>query len=164
VRARAGKRSDAAAIAVIYNEGIAERGATFETEPRGATDVEGWFDERHPIVVVEGEEGNVVGFAATFEYRPRSCYDGVAEFSVYVRPDARRQDVGRLALEALAREAESRGFWKLLSRVFVENESSLALLRASGFRAVGTYARHGRLEGEWRDVVIVERLLGPALE
>ena len=82
--ARAATPGDGAAIARIYSEGIEDRIATFETRPRMASDVAAWFDGRHPIVVVGDPDGNVVGFAATFEYRPRACYAGVAEFSVYV--------------------------------------------------------------------------------
>lgn len=79
---------DAAVIARIYNEGIAGRTVTFETEPRAPADVLAWFDGRHPIVVVE-DRGAVIGFAGTSTYRPRSSYDGVAEFSVYVSPSER---------------------------------------------------------------------------
>lgn len=161
--ARAATPGDAAAIARIYSEGIEERLATFETRQRTAADVAAWFDGRHPLVVVE-EAGAVVGFAATFSYRPRACYDGVAEFSVYVARISRGRGVGRAAVEALVVAAAEAGFWKLVSRVFPENEASLRLLRDLGFREVGTYQRHGRLDGRWRDVVIVERLLPAAFD
>jgi L-amino acid N-acyltransferase YncA len=151
---------DAGAIALIYNQGIEDRMATFETRPRTEEDVRRWFDGRHPIVAVEDDEGRVVAFASTSSYKPRECYAGVAEFSVYVARQARGQGAGRRALEALITEAEAAGFWKLLSRVFVENAASRALLRSVGFREVGIYLRHARLDGSWRDVVIVERLLG----
>jgi len=150
-------------MASIYNEGIVGRTATFETEPREAADVLRWLDGVHPVVVVE-DGGEVLGFAATFEYRARPCYDGVAEFSVYVAAGARRRGVGRAAMEALAVDAEQAGFWKLVSRVFPENTPSLALLRSCGFREVGLYERHGKLDGEWRDTVIVERLIGAGSE
>ena len=65
-----------------------------------------------------------------------------------------------LAVQGLIDECERRGLWKLVSRVFPENEASLALCRSLGFREVGVYRRHAKLDGEWRDVVIVERLLG----
>lgn len=159
MRARDATPADACAIAQIYNEGIADGIATFETAPRTAADVERWFGGRFPIVVVE-EEGLVVAFAATSEYRPRACYSGVAEFSIYVARAARRRGAGRLALEALIERAARAGFWKLVSRVFVENAASRALLRTAGFREVGVYERHAKLRGVWRDVVIVERLLG----
>jgi L-amino acid N-acyltransferase YncA len=158
MQARAATPEDAEAIARIYNEGILDREATFETRLRTAADIRDWFDGRHPIVVVE-ESGDVRAFAAASEYRPRQCYAGVAEFSVYVARAARRRGAGRLALEALIHVSAQAGFWKLVSRIFVENHASIALCCALGFRMVGTYEKHGQLEGVWRDVAIVERLL-----
>lgn len=158
MRTRPATPADAAAIAAIYNEGIADRVATFETEPRTEAQVAAWFGGRHPIVVAE-EGGRVVAFAATSSYRPRACYDGVAEFSIYVARGARGRGAGRAALSALIEAAGAAGFWKLVSRVFPENAASRALCGSLGFRDVGTYRKHARLDGRWRDVVIVERLI-----
>jgi L-amino acid N-acyltransferase YncA len=156
--ARAATFHDAAAIACIYNEGITDRVATFETRPRSADDVRGWFDGVHPIVVAE-EGGEVVAFAATSSYRPRECYAGIAEVSVYVARTARRRGAGRMALAALIECARQAGYWKLVSRIFPENHASRGLIRSLGFREVGTYEKHGRLDGVWRDVIIVERMI-----
>jgi putative N-acetylmannosamine-6-phosphate epimerase/L-amino acid N-acyltransferase YncA len=161
--ARPATPADAEDIARIYNDGIADRIATFETRPRSREDVLGWFDGRHPIVVVE-EAGQVAGFASTSTYRPRACYDGVAEFSFYVARSHRGRGVGRLVVEALLAASEATGLWKLVSRVFVENTASRTLLRGLGFREVGTYEKHGKLDGVWRDVVIVERLIPTNLD
>ena len=158
MQARAATPDDAAAIAHIYNQGIEERIATFETRLRSADEIKAWFDGVHPIIVVE-DEGQVIAFAATFTYRPRACYAGIAEFSVYVAREARSRGAGRLAMQALIAAAEAAGFWKLVSRVFVENLASRALLGSLGFREVGVYEKHGQLDGVWRDVVIVERLI-----
>ena len=151
-------RDDAEAMARIYNAGIAERIATFETEPRHPEDVMSWVEGPYPAVVVV-ENGTVVSFASTSAYSPRECYAGIAEFSVYTNPDKRGRGAGRLAMEALIREAEERGYWKLLAKVFVENAPSLHLLRSLGFREVGVHRKHARLDGAWRDVVVVEILL-----
>jgi L-amino acid N-acyltransferase YncA len=150
--------ADAADIARIYNQGIEERVATFETRPRVAADIERWFDGVHPVVVVEDDSGTLA-FASTSMYRTRECYAGIAEFSVYVAQEARGRGAGRLAMNALIDAARAAGFWKLLSRVFPENAASRALLQSVGFREVGVYRRHAQLDGVWRDVVIVERLL-----
>jgi len=166
LRARSAELRDAAVIAEIYNQGIDERVATFETEHRTADSVQGLLGARagrYPAVVVE-DERRVLGFAWSSEYRPREAYAGVAEFSVYVARDARGRGVGRLSLEALIREAERRGFWKLVSRIFPENVASRRLCAALGFREVGVYRRHGQLDGHWMDCVVVERLLGAAAE
>jgi len=149
---------DAEAMARIYNEGIQDRIATFETRLRSSEDIRKWFDGVHPIVVVE-DTGAVVAFAATSQYRPRECYAGIAETSVYVARAYRRKGAGRMALEALIQAAQQAGFWKLLSRVFPENLASRGLIRELGFREVGTYQKHGKLDEQWRDVVIVERLI-----
>lgn len=154
--------ADAAAIAEIYNQGIDDRVGTFETEHRTETIVQTWFDGVHPIVVVE-QEGEIIAFASTSSYRPRACYAGIAEFSVYVRREWRGKGAGRLAMTTLIEACERAGFWKLLSRVFVENMASRGLLRSLGFREVGIYEKHGKLDGIWRDVVIVERLLSSNL-
>ena len=159
---RAARADDAVAIARIYNEGIEDRLATFETNARAAADVLAWLDEGVPVVVVEDKAGRVAAWASAPPYRPRRPYEGVREVSIYVARGARGAGFGRAALEELIGECERRRWWKLVSRVFPENEASLALCRAVGFREVGVYRRHARLDGAWRDVVIVERLLGEA--
>jgi phosphinothricin acetyltransferase len=157
VQSRAANPEDAEAIARIYNEGIEERIATFETSLREAREIIDWFDGIHPVVVVE-EEGEVISFANTTAYSPRTCYSGVAEFSVYTAGEARSRGAGILAMNALMQAAEEAGFWKLVARVFVENEPSRKLLLSLGFREVGVHEKHARLDGVWRDVVVVERL------
>ena len=161
--ARLAEYGDCEAIAEIYNQGIDDRVATFETRHRTPSDIEKWLDSRYPVVVVTMDD-HVVGFASTSNYRPRDCYDGVADFSVYVRRDVRGTGAGRLALTNLIAASEDAGLWKLVSRVFPQNKASLGLLAAMGFREVGVYQKHARLDGNWQDVVIVERLIGAAVE
>jgi phosphinothricin acetyltransferase len=157
---------DADAIAAIYNEGIADRIATFETEPRSVTQIASQLrdkGDRFPTVVAE-RDGRVVAWASAGPYRARPAYAGVAEHSVYVARSARGKGVGHVVLDALCRAYAERGFWKIVSRIFPENTASLALHERCGFRTVGTYRRHGKLEGRWRDCVIVERLLDESTE
>lgn len=157
---------DAAAIAEIYNQGIKERIATFETEPRSPDDIVAAIKDRgeqYPTVVAERDD-RVVAWASASLYRSRPCYAGIGEYSVYVHREARGIGAGKVVLEALFRESEARGLWKLVSRIFPENVASLALCRATGFSEVGVYRRHAKLEGEWKDCVIVEKLLGEAAE
>lgn len=120
--------------------------------------------ERTAIPAVVVQRDGVVAFAWIGEYRPRQAYAGVAEVSIYVRRAARGQGVGRLALSQLITDAERRGFWKLVSRIFPENVASRRLCATMGFREVGVYRRHGRHDGRWMDCVIVERLLGDAAQ
>ena len=158
MRSRPATPDDAPAIALVYNEGIADRTATFETRPRTAEDVRAWFDGKHPIVVVE-ENGGVAAFASTSSYRNRECYAGIAEASVYVARAWRGRGAGRMALAALIASAQQAGYRKLVSRIFPENHASRRLIRSQGFREIGTYEKHGKLDGVWRDVIIVERLI-----
>lgn len=151
--------ADAPRIAEIYNQGIRGRGATFETRERAAEELLAWLGEpRHPVLVAEAG-GVVAGWVAASAYRPRECYAGVAELSVYVAEEARGRGIGDALMEAFLPACEAAGLWKLLSRVFPENGASRALCARHGFREVGVYEKHGRLDGAWRDVVIVERLL-----
>ena len=161
---RLARDADAEAIVQIYNQGIEERIATFETEPRTAEELRAQLAEKgdtYPTIVVE-RDGRVVAWASAGPYRSRPCYAGVAEHSVYVDRAARGTGAGRAALEGLCRTYEELGFWKLVSRIFPENAPSLRLHERCGFRAVGVYRRHGKLDGAWRDCVIVEKLLGEA--
>jgi phosphinothricin acetyltransferase len=161
LRTRLAGPGDAAAIAAIYNEGIADRVATFETEPRTAVQIAAQLadkGDRFPTVVVE-RDGRVIAWATAGAYRSRPAYAGVAEHSVYVARAARGSGAGRAALEAFCRVYAERGFWKVVSRIFPENTASLALHERCGFRVVGVYRRHGKLDGQWRDCVIVEKLL-----
>jgi phosphinothricin acetyltransferase len=159
---RAARLEDTAAIAAIYSEGIAERIATFETEPRSAADVEPWVGGDLPLLVA-ADGDRVLGWAKLSEYSDRCAYDGVAEVSVYVGRAARGRGAGRELVEAICAAAEERGLWKVIGLLFPENASSRALFERCGFHEVGTFRRHGRLDGDWRDVLILERSLGSAL-
>lgn len=152
---------DAARIAEIYNQGIQGRLATFETRPRTAVEIAAWFEEGGPFLVAEATEamGGVVGWIRASSYRPRDCYAGIAEFSVYVEAAMRGRRVGDALMAAFIPACGAAGYWKLLSRIFPENRASRALCARHGFREVGVYQKHGRLDGVWRDVVIVERLI-----
>ncbi len=147
--------ADSDSIARIYTQGIEDRTSTFETRPRTAEDVRAWFDAPYPVVVVE-RDGEVIGWASMSGYHPRECYVGIAEYSVY---EARGIGAGRIAMNGLIEAARAAGYWKLLSRIFIENTTSRHLMASLGFREVGVYIKHAQLNGQWRDVVIVELLL-----
>jgi phosphinothricin acetyltransferase len=171
VTVRPAAASDAAAVARIYNEGIADRLATFETRPRSSDEVLEWLGSGLPFLVAErdnqptspaGTGGQVVAWARVSPYSDRCVYEGVGEHGVYVARAARGEGLGRLLLEALCSEAAARGFYKLTSRVFTDNGPSRAVHLAAGFEEVGVQRRHGRLDGRWKDCVLVEILLGDA--
>ncbi|RAK62471.1 arsinothricin resistance N-acetyltransferase ArsN1 family A [Phenylobacterium kunshanense] len=164
LKVRPARREDAAAITEIYNQGIEDRIATFETEPRAVAAIEAWFDTALAIVVVEDPAGEVAGYAVAHPYADRCCYRGIGEFSVYVRRSHRGHGVGAAAMGALIEAAREKGLWKLLSRVFPENRASLALMARMGFEEIGVHRKHGKLEGVWMDTVIVERLIPENLD
>jgi L-amino acid N-acyltransferase YncA len=151
---RALEETDWPAVKAIFEEGIASRRATFETWAPSW----GHWDRAHlPLRLAAEADGEVVGWAALAPYSSRECYRGVAESSVYVAERARRRGVGRALMERLVAESERAGFWTLQAGVFPENEESLALHERVGFRVVGVRERIGRLDGEWKDVVLLER-------
>jgi phosphinothricin acetyltransferase len=149
------RASDWPAVAGIYQQGIDTGDATFETH------VPSWeaWDAGHLSAarLVARDEGRVVGWAALSPVSDRCVYGGVAEVSVYVAGAARGRGIGRRLLEALALASEEAGIWTLQAGIFPENEASLAIHRSCGFRVVGRRERLGRLAGEWRDVILLER-------
>ena len=162
--ARPARLADAAAITEIYTQGIEDRVGTFETEPRSVAQIEAWFEHAKAFAAVEDETGQVVGYAVAHPYADRCCYAGIGEFSVYIRRDARGRGVGRLAMSALNDASRAAGLWKLLSRVFPENRASLNLMAWSGFSEIGVHKHHGKLDGVWRDCVIVEQVFPENLD
>lgn len=160
---RTARPDDLEAITAIYNQGIEERQATVITDPREPADLEEWLGaDREPLLVAERDGGAVAGWARVGRYSDRCAYGGVGEYTIYVDRAARGSGVGRVLLEALVAKAEEDGYWKVIGRLFTTNAASIGLAHACGFDDVGVHRRHGRVEDEWRDVLVVERLLGPA--
>lgn len=164
---------DIPAITRIYNEGIEDRLATLETEPRTEEERLEWLrghDDRHRVfVAVEGlaesgtadgtAAGQVVGWASLNVFNPRPAYSHVADFSVYVARGRRSRGVGTFLLEHLLREATRLGFHKLVLAAFPFNEEGMALYTKMGFRTVGVYKEQAQLDGRWVDVIVMEKLL-----
>ncbi len=162
---RPARLDDAAQIATIFRHGIEDGIATFETTP---PDAEGWrrrLESGDELVLVAVEGETVVAWAGAGPYSDDHLYyDGVREATMYVERHHRGRGIGAELLEALAVAADSAGAYKLIGKIIARNEASVSLCEACGFRRVGVHHRHGRLHGEWHDVVLVERLLGDALQ
>jgi L-amino acid N-acyltransferase YncA len=142
------------AVRAIYEEGIRSGDATFETQ---TPSWERW-DAAHPeLRLVAERDGSVVGWAALSPASGRHCYRGVGEVSVYVAEEARSAGLGRALLEELVDRSEQAGYWTLTAGVFPENEASIRLHEACGFREVGVRERLSELRGVWPDVVLLER-------
>ena len=163
LRALAATADDCAAIARIYNQGIDARIATFETRHRTPQDIEAWLSTRYPVLVVT-RDAEVVGFAATSAYRPRECYAGIAEYSVYVANEA--QGVGSWALRARVVDCgggSSRILEARLPHFSGKHRQSCACPQGR-FPRGWNLQKHAQLDGVWKDVVIVERLLNPVTD
>jgi len=159
VRLAAG--ADLAEIRRIYNEGIVDRVATLDEDEKSEADIDEWsrsHDEPHAVFVAE-RGGAVVGWAAINRYNNRCAYKGVGDLSVYVERASRGTGVGSALLAALERGASERGFHKLVLFTFGFNEAGQRLYRARGFREVGVFRNQGKLDGEYVDVMAMEKLL-----
>jgi L-amino acid N-acyltransferase YncA len=152
------RSDDWPAVRAIYEQGIATRNATFEEE---APAWETWDAEHlaEPRLVAE-RDGRVVGWAALSPTSRRECYAGVVENSIYVDREARGQGIGRTLLGELLAAADAAGVWTVQTSIFPENVASVELHRGCGFRVVGTRERVARMDGVWRDTVLMERRVG----
>jgi len=147
--------ADWPAVEAIYRDGIATRNATFETETPGW---ERWNANHHPHSrLVTRDENSVIAWAALSPVSTRRVYAGVAEVSIYVSTAVRGQGLGKALLLALIQHSERNGIWTLQAGIFAENAASLALHKSCGFREVGLREKIGRLDGKWRNVVLLER-------
>jgi L-amino acid N-acyltransferase YncA len=157
---RLAETADCGRIAGIFNQGVEDRVATFETQLAELDDAERWIAE--DLVIVAERNGTVVAWAKASAYADRHpYYDGVREATLYVERGARRSGVGRALLDSLADFAARAGAHKLVGKIFISNDASIALVRGLGWREVGVHERHGTLDGEWKDVLVVEKLLSP---
>lgn len=157
---RAAAEADADALARIYNEGIADRVATFETREASTENMREVIARGTPMLVAE-RDCAVVAFARISPYSdPHPYYAGVGEATIYVERARRGSGVGGARMGGVAKASAERGLHKLVGKIFTTNTASIALVRACGWRDVGVHVRHGKLDGEWKDVLVVELLLG----
>jgi L-amino acid N-acyltransferase YncA len=157
---RSATPDDLSAIRAIYNQGIEDRIATLDQDPKSEADIENWYaahGNRYAVLVAI-DDGAVCGWAALNRYSPRSAYDGVADLSIYVRRELRGRGIGGALLGELESAARANGFHKLVLFTFDFNALGRRLYRRSGFRDVGTFRRQGRLDGRFVDVVAMEKV------
>jgi L-amino acid N-acyltransferase YncA len=155
---RRAEPADASRIAEIFNQGLEDRVATFETQPATSERAEQWISENLVLVLDTGE--TIAGWAKAGPYTDdHAYYEGIREATLYVARESRRDGAGRALLDELAEEAAADGAHKLVGKIFTSNQASIALVRGLGWREVGTHLRHGELDGKWKDVLVVEKLL-----
>jgi len=161
MRIRKAVVADLNQILLIYNQGIEDRIATLELDPKDLTYITHWFENhtgRYPVFVSECN-GEIVGWADLHPYSHRCAYAGVGEISVYVRRDWRGKGVGQSLLAALEEFAKQNEFHKLVLATFPFNANGQGLYKKMGFYEVGTFKNHGQLDGKWVDVLWMEKLL-----
>jgi len=147
--------TDWADVKGIYEEGIKTRNATFETQ---APTYEKWMESAHPAChLVAVEEGSLLAWAKVLFTSARPVYAGVGEVSIYVHPSAKGKGIGKRLLNELVRVSDEQGFWTLKAVIFPENHASISLHMSCGFRTVGTHERMGKMDGIWRDNIVLER-------
>ncbi|MEK4327115.1 arsinothricin resistance N-acetyltransferase ArsN1 family A [Paenibacillus sp. FSL R7-0297] len=152
---------DTESILRIYNQGIEDRIATLETETKDSSYMKAWFNDhqgRFSVVVAE-LEGEVIGWASLNPYSHRCAYHGVADLSVYIDRSFRGQGVGSFLLESLHKIAKENSFYKIVLFTFPFNQSGQGLYKKTGYRQVGVFEKQGILNGEFIDVMIMEKLL-----
>ncbi len=160
---RPAEAQDLEAILDIYNQGIEDRIATLESEPKDLAYMQNWWLEhqgRYPVLVAE-QRGQILGWAALNRYSQRCAYDRVADLSVYIARSARGTGIGSLLLPKLEHAACVHGFRKIVLLTFAFNEAGQHLYRKLGYREVGVFEEHGMLDGRKIDVRIMEKLLQP---
>ena len=149
------KAGDWKDVRAIYIEGIATKNATFE---QNAPNWEDW-NRNHLSIgrFVARENNQIIGWAALSPISKRSVYSGVVEVSIYISDHAKGRGVGKRLLNRLVEASEKAGIWTLQGGIFPENEASIAIHKACGFRIVGVRERVGKMDGVWRNVVLMER-------
>lgn len=145
----------------IYNEGIEDRVATLETETKDLTYMLNWFQNhqnRYPVIVAE-RLGEIIGWASLNKYNTRNAYDGVADLSVYIKRTHRGKGIGGKLLSAIEAHAKENEFHKIVLSTFPFNELGQGLYKKKGYREVGVFENQGKLDGEYVDVMVMEKLL-----
>jgi len=161
IKLRAARIEDAKEIARIYNQGVQDRAATFENAFVTPEERYLWLvarPEKYPVLVAEVKH-TMMGWASLAPYSPRACYSGIAELSIYIDRSLRGHGVGQELMKAMQQAAREKGYYKLIGRVMAANEPGRKLCQVTGWKEVGIHEKHGKLGGEWHDLVLVEYLI-----
>lgn len=161
LKIRPARPDDAKEIARIYNQGVQDRAATFENAFVTAEERYLWLaarPEKFPVLVAEVKH-TLMGWSALNPYSPRRCYDGIAELSIYIERSLRGHGVAQELMKAMQDLAREKGFYKIIGRIMAANEGARKLCQLTGWKEVGVHEKHGKLGGEWHDLVLVEFLI-----
>jgi L-amino acid N-acyltransferase YncA len=165
LKIRPARIDDVKEIARIYNQGVQDRLATFENAFVTPEERYLWLSARpdkYPVLVAEVKH-TLLGWASLTMASPRACYAGIAEFSIYIERSLRGHGVAPELMKAMQQIACEKGFYKLVGRIIADNEPARKLCQMTGWREVGMHLKHGKLGGEWHDLVLVEYLISENL-
>jgi len=163
---RPARWEDAKEIARIYNQGVQDRTATFENAYVTPEERYLWIisrPEKYPVLVAETKH-TMMGWASLAPYSPRACYNGIAELSIYIERSLRGHGVAQELMKAMQSVAREKGFYKIVGRIMAVNEGARKLCQTTGWKEVGVHEKHGKLGGEWHDLVLVEFLIPDNLQ
>jgi L-amino acid N-acyltransferase YncA len=158
LKVRPARVGDAKEIARIYNQGVQDRTATFENAYVTPEERYLWLvarPDRYPVLVAEVKH-TLMGWASLTPYSPRRCYDGIAELSIYIDRSLRGHGVGLELMKAMQNAAREKGYHKLIGRIIEANDGARKLCQETGWKEVGVHEKHGKLGGDWHDLVLVE--------
>jgi L-amino acid N-acyltransferase YncA len=159
---RTAEPKDIPSITVIYNQAIEDRTAALETALTTEEERNAWLFSRDPkfsVLIIENENGEVLGWASLNKFKTKCCCSGVVDFSIYIKRETRGMGLGKILLDSLIHTAENHGFSKLVLSALNSNLVAKRLYSSMDFREVGVYEKHAFQNGEWVDVVIMEKLL-----
>ena len=160
------EKKDLMEVLEIYNQGIEDRIATLEVRLKDQDYINSWFNQhqgRYVVLVAQNEERKIIGWAAISPYNPRDAYNGVGEISVYIHRDFRGKGAGQKLLKQLEIEALNHDFYKLVLFTFPSNSLGQGLYNKLRYRQVGIFKNQGILDGEFVDVMAMEKILGKTL-
>jgi phosphinothricin acetyltransferase len=161
LKIRPARNDDAKEIARIYNQGVQDRAATFENAFVTPEERYLWLaarPDKYPVLVAEVKH-TLMGWSALYPYSPRRCYDGIAELSIYIERSLRGHGVAQELMKAMQSVAREKGFYKIVGRIMAVNAGARKLCQMTGWKEVGVHEKHGKLGGEWHDLVLVEFLI-----
>jgi phosphinothricin acetyltransferase len=143
-------------ILAIFNDAIAHSTVVYEYKPRTMETMEHWFEAKlkgaYPVIGVESDTGEFMGFASYGSFRAFPAYKYTVEHSVYVEARFRGRGLGKILLKEIMAAAQGQNYHTLVGVIDASNTVSIHLHEALGFNCCGTIRQAGFKFGRWLDV------------
>ena len=164
ISVRAATSADASRIAGIYNHYVKTTPITFDLEPTPPEQRRAWlgeFKQTGPYrLLVAEQDGALLGFAGSHQYRGRVAYDSTVEVTIYCHPDATGCGIGSLLYTRLFEAIAGEDLHMAIAGVTLPNAASVAIHERFGFKPAGVTHAVGRKFGQYWDVGWFEKPLG----